>query len=247
MSTFSRTQHAFAGRASNHVKLVASFNDRPNKQCKIDALEMKIRGEILTHLNGGFFNLLLANSAFMDDLIRAKLMDLPVFFEVNGLANQRTNVMQTIHALGNSYNKRKMGFKFRCGGVEAAAFPSPDVIASALLACRRAEIPIKFTAGLHHPIRHFDKTMQIHMNGFINVLVAGVIAYTGRLDEDQLTSVIADEDPQNFRLGETGLSWKDHFVSLEQISDARQNAALTFGSCSFDEPRDDLRKLGWLL
>jgi len=140
-----------------------------------------------------------------------------------------------------------LGLKLRCGGAMAEAIPSPDVISSTLQACRRADIPIKFTAGLHHPIRHFDKTMKATMHGFINILFGGVLAYVKRLDEDQLTAVLAEEDPQSFRLGEAGLSWKDHFVSIEQICEARQNAALTFGSCSFDEPRVDLRKLGWLL
>jgi hypothetical protein len=85
------------------------------------------------------------------------------------------------------------------------------------------------------------------MHGFLNILVAGVLAYSQKQDEDQLSSILADETPEHFQPGETGLRWKDHYVTIEQIIDARKRGVLSFGSCSFDEPRDDLRKLGWLL
>ena len=42
------------------------------------------------------------------------------------------------------------------------------------------------------------------------------------------------------------LRWRSLAASAAEVADARQQAALSFGSCSFDEPRDDLRDLGWL-
>ena len=42
------------------------------------------------------------------------------------------------------------------------------------------------------------------------------------------------------------IAWHDHTLSLAQITDARDHFAVSFGSCSFDEPRDDLRELNLL-
>jgi hypothetical protein len=139
------------------------------------------------------------------------------------------------------------GFKLRCGGLEASAFPSVDQVAFVLRVCRDAGAPLKFTAGLHHPIRRFDAGVQTHMHGFINVFVAGVLAHARRLNEDWLRAVIADEDPTHFVFAEDGVGWKDLLgASADEIAAARRDFVTSFGSCSFDEPRDDLRALGWL-
>ena len=136
-------------------------------------------------------------------------------------------------------------FKLRCAGLEASAFPSPEQVAFVIAACRNAGVALKFTAGLHHPIRHFNAEAQTKMHGFINLFVAGALAHARRLTEQQIQPIIEDEDAQHFHFDDSGLRWKDWSTNLEEIGAARTRV-LSFGSCSFDEPRDDLRKLGWL-
>src|SRR5919109_3534334 len=47
------------------------------------------------------------------------------------------------------------GYKLRTGGMTADAFPSSVQISRAILASTKHHVPIKFTAGLHQPIRQF--------------------------------------------------------------------------------------------
>ncbi|MBE0681463.1 MAG: hypothetical protein IH589_06080, partial [Anaerolineales bacterium] len=54
-----------------------------------------------------------------------------------------------------------------------------------------------------------------------------------------------DEDAASFVVDETGFSWKNLRVTNSEILNARIYMT-SFGSCSFDEPRDDLRKIGIL-
>ena len=115
--------------------------------------------------------------------------DWKVFYE--GAVND--NVLQFL-------SERRSGFKLRCGGLDASAFPTVDHAAFVLRACRDAGVPLKFTAGLHHPIRRFDAGLQTHVHGFVNVFTAGVLAHARWLDEEVLRAVIADEDPAAFRL-----------------------------------------------
>ena len=140
---------------------------------------------------------------------------------------------------------RQFGFKLRTGGVEASAFPPAEQIAFAITACRDARVPIKFTAGLHHPIRHMNATINGKMHGFINVFVAGVLAHVHRLNEAKLIPILNDEKSENFRFDKDGLRYNDLRVSVDHIESARRQL-ISFGSCSFDEPREDLRRLGWL-
>ena len=138
------------------------------------------------------------------------------------------------------------GFKLRTGGVEAAAFPPVERIARCIIDCRAQRLPIKFTAGLHHPIRHFNSSVNTKMHGFINVFVAGVLAHALQLAEEQLIPILNDEDPASFRFDDDGLHYKEYRATTRQIEDARRQLVISFGSCSFDEPREDLRSLGWL-
>jgi hypothetical protein len=138
------------------------------------------------------------------------------------------------------------GFKFRCGSVQPEAFPPVERLAAVIVGCSEDELPLKFTAGLHHPIRRFDPGLRVTMHGFINVFGAAVLAHTRDLYEEQIQPILKDEDAHDFVFDDAGFRWKDYRVSTEEITAARR-WVVSFGSCSFEEPVHDLRALGWLI
>jgi hypothetical protein len=141
---------------------------------------------------------------------------------------------------------RPAGYKMRTGGLEAAAFPSADQIALAVAQCAAERVPFKATAGLHHPFPRHDAGVGARMHGFVNLFTAGVLAYHRLIGPEAARDVLLDESPANFRFGDAGLRWGRFAADTHQIVQARAEGALSFGSCSFDEPRDDLRALGWM-
>ena len=66
------------------------------------------------------------------------------------------------------------------------------------------------------------------------------------VDAKQVQAILEDEDPASFSFDDGGLRWRSLSVTMEQVEAARREFAISFGSCSFDEPRDDLRALGWM-
>ncbi len=134
------------------------------------------------------------------------------------------------------------GFKLRTGGVTPEAFPSGAQVAKALVAAVRHRVPIKFTAGLHHPVRLFHESVGVKMHGFLNVLGAGVLAAEYRWSEKQTQEMLADEKPESFLFEEDEFRWGEWKISTAKIT-ARRQLVTSLGSCSFDEPRDDLRAL----
>lgn len=136
----------------------------------------------------------------------------------------------------------RLGFKLRTGGVTPDAFPSSEAIAAALHAAGRHGVPIKFTAGLHHPVRLFHDSVQTKMHGFVNVLGAGVLALEHGWPERQIAEVLEDEDAESFVFSDETFSWREWTIATTQVS-ARRQLVTSFGSCSFDEPREDLRAL----
>jgi hypothetical protein len=134
------------------------------------------------------------------------------------------------------------GFKLRTGGVTADAFPSGAQIARALVAAAEHGVPIKFTAGLHHPVRKFYESVGTKMHGFLNVLGAGVLAAEHGWNETQTAEMLADENAASFRFDDETFRWREWKISTMQIAKWRRRVT-SLGSCSFDEPRDDLRAL----
>ena len=138
---------------------------------------------------------------------------------------------------------RRVGYKIRSGGLEPAAFPTSQDIATTVLACRDAGVPFKATAGLHHPIRHWNEEIGVRMHGFINVFGGAVLAVEHELDARELARILDDENPRSWRFKDGALQWRDLAATAETVRQTRRELAISFGSCSFDEPRDDLRAL----
>lgn len=138
-----------------------------------------------------------------------------------------------------------VGLKLRTGGVTAEAFPPTEVIAGVIAICRDARVSLKFTAGLHHPIRAHHPSVGTKMHGFINVLAGGVLAHVHGMDEHGVRLILETESPEDFGFDDYQLRWRTLRASVQRIEQVRRTGLISFGSCSFDEPRDDLRALGW--
>jgi len=170
------------------------------------------------------------------------------FYEVSpndNWINQMNEVVSIISQF-NAEHDAGVGFKLRCGGVEASMFPPAENIAQTILACRDASVSMKFTAGLHHPVRHYSKSVKTRMYGFFNIFIGGMIAHKFNLEIDPLTTILMDENPENFTFDDNGLYLKTYSISNLEIQNYRQKAFISYGSCSFSEPREDLQQLGLL-
>jgi hypothetical protein len=137
---------------------------------------------------------------------------------------------------------RRIGIKLRCGGTVAAAFPSVEQVAAVIAACARAGVAFKATAGLHHPVRSYRPEVETKMHGFLNVFGAALLACEHHLDETQIARILEEEDPAAFTFNQDGFRWRDRSLPTARIRELRERVT-SFGSCSFDEPCQDLRDL----
>lgn len=149
-------------------------------------------------------------------------------------------------AMHNARHGAQAGFKLRCGGESPETIPTPTQVARALLLCRDAGVPMKFTAGLHHPVRHFDATVGATMHGFFNVFIGGMLAHAHGLGPETLVAILEEQDAAGFQFDEEAIAWHSLRIDISTINNLRENQLLSYGSCSFAEPRDDLQSLGLL-
>ena len=143
--------------------------------------------------------------------------------------------------------------KIRCGGVTPDLYPSTGDIARFMHACSSADVAFKATAGLHHPIRaehaltYEPDSPRGVMHGFVNVFVAGAFVRTIKgFDLETTIAVLEETDASNFVFTDDSVSWKDVSLPVAAFAQVRESFATSYGSCSFDEPRADLKALGLL-
>lgn len=142
--------------------------------------------------------------------------------------------------------------KIRTGGITPDAIPASADVARFIRTCLATNVPFKATAGLHHPLRcvrpltYEPGSVESKMHGFLNVfLAAGFIreGLTGALAQE----VLEEESAGAFKFEYNGIWWRqEHFLGVPQLQRLREKHAISFGSCSFTEPTEELRELGIL-
>jgi hypothetical protein len=138
--------------------------------------------------------------------------------------------------------------KVRTGGVTPDAFPSTIDLLRFLQCCARAGVPFKATAGLHHPLRAEYRLTYAPdspcgtMFGFLNLFVTVAFLRAG-MNENEAGRVLEEGSPEAFQADHSGISWRNHRLDLESLSAVREDGIISFGSCSFTEPIQDLESL----
>jgi hypothetical protein len=201
---------------------VTAFNQRNEGSAIIDAVEVKVATE--------------TEIARLSEFLPSNLT---CYCEI-----PMTDPAQLMSAVRQS----GMRAKIRTGGLTADAFPAPEFIVAFLHACAVQKLPFKATAGLHHPLRS-DHPLTYEpgadrgtMHGFLNFFLAATLAFTGESSE-RITQMLLSTNRDEFTFGELSVTWRDRSLSLRQISQARADFAISFGSCSFEEPISDLLDL----
>lgn len=210
---------------SGTLKEIEQFNKRFNERAVIDTLEIKV------------------NHSTEITLFTKQIPDnLTAYFEI-----PLARLSEFITPLALTRSRAKI----RTGGVTQDAFPPSDEIVKFLRICAAANVPFKATAGLHHPLRcqkplTYEKNAPSGlMHGFLNVFLTAAFMRQN-LNQPFVHELMADGNAENFSFEDSSVSWKKHEIETYGLSLTRKRGAVSFGSCSFLEPIEDLRKIGVL-
>ena len=210
-----------SGNPSSDLKAIEKLSKV--RKVRVDAIEMKIAGE---------------ND--VSTVLAKAPKDLVVYCE----AANDADVEKTIEAIG----KAKRRAKVRTGGVTPDAIPSSEQLAEFMIACRKHQVPFKATAGLHHPLRSVHRLTYEEdspvgtMHGFLNVFLAASWIYDG-LELQDAVELLEERSEASFLFADDEVRWQSKLLPIASIIKARKHFAISFGSCSFEEPVDDLKSL----
>lgn len=138
--------------------------------------------------------------------------------------------------------------KIRTGGTTNDSFPDTNAVAGFLACCAEHDTRFKATAGLHHPLcgtyplTYEPGAPRGRMFGFLNLMVAAAMTRAGAAKGTIVEALQADKGG-DFHFGDDSLRWRDVVLTRQELVESHATFALSFGSCSFEEPISDLRCL----
>lgn len=138
--------------------------------------------------------------------------------------------------------------KVRTGGVRPELFPRPEALLRFLRGCAEADLPFKATAGLHHPITgrypltYEADSARATMYGYLDLLFAAALILRGAPD-NLVLEALRESNIASFHLGEEAAAWREQRLTLDEVRRVRERSLVSFGSCSFREPLDELAPL----
>ena len=209
------------------VKRLNAFSERNSGRFVVDSLEVK------------------ANSVSkIENTVDALPDGITAFFEV-GLGSNFAELIATL-----AIDRQQA--KIRTGGVTPDEFPRSRDIIRFVRTCLAGNIPFKATAGLHHPIRCYRPLTYAEngpsgtMHGFLNLFLMTGFARES-YKPDVLEELMEEEFSEVFHFDDQGITWRgENTLSVWQIERLRRLGFQSFGSCSFEEPIEDLKALGLL-
>jgi hypothetical protein len=242
----------FLARLTEDLAAMQTLDELCGPRLRVVAWECRLPDELLEEIDATAITQLVDKTArhIADGAPNA----LTPYLELSFSGDWRTNVPEVIAGIA-AHNRAHaevkgrcapFGVKLRTGGIEASMFPSVDQVTHTIQACKAERVAFKATAGLHHPVRRFDESVQAKMHGFFNVFGAAVLTHAQDLDTSTVACIVEDEDPKHFRRDDNAFSWQHLAATADEVTAARKDLAHSFGSCSFDEPIDDLRALGMI-
>jgi hypothetical protein len=203
---------------------IAKFNESNAEKFIVEMLELKV------------------NSA--DEIHHASKLiprNLTTYFEIP-LQEIMTDLMI---ALAMTKNRAKI----RTGGITKEAFPNSPEIVKFMRVCIAANVPFKATAGLHHPLKctkplTYEQNAPVGtMHGFLNLFLSACFLRQD-LNNSFVHNLINETDAGKLEFADEGVLWKEHAVLNQTIETVRTKNAISFGSCSFLEPIEDLQNAG---
>jgi hypothetical protein len=229
-----RGDEDFVDLVLTDVETIGQFCGRLGRDSAVDSLEVPLPNDFNVQ---GLNNSL---SCLKNEMLAEGLL---AFLEVPFQPSWRSRIDHLSRLLGELQAGSAIGLKLRCGGLTPEAFPTEEDVAHFILACRDAAIPWKATAGLHHPRRSWDPALKVWHHGFLNVFAAGMLALEHPLTLADVQEILTDREAKHLHFGEQGFAWKDWNCPTERIVE-RRKVCVSFGSCSFEEPCQDLLALG---
>jgi hypothetical protein len=208
------------------IEKINNFQQNQKNLILIQSLETKITDNFL----------------LLDNNTKDKLSYLGTNFSVSlepDLSNQnwQNRLENSINFI--SLNKSNLLLKIRGTGPTKI---ENNKIAKVIKFASNANINLKATGGLHHPI--IEKKLYENNLGFLNLSLAIFFAKTfpDQISEEFIFELLENDNCSSFDFS-NGIAYKHLNISLSEVQSIKSTYIFSIGSCSINEPDDDINRL----
>ena len=214
-------------------------------------MELKFPAESIIKQNPE--QLLKALESVVGSAAESGLLPHRVFFELPSAADDLELVKKVIKVIAvhnKSILKRKIdnylfsALKINCGPKENGEIPDAEYLAEIMLYARDANVAVKFSGDSNSTFPKMDSKSNKKRHGFLNVLLAGMLAYTQDLNVEETVEVLEEKNPNNFRFNENYVSWKELATPAMETKMLRMLSITSFDSTHLTTPLAGLKELG---
>jgi len=223
------------------VRLLDEFARYGHANTTLEAFETRLSGQTLDEWEAD--DVVEGLNVLATTLVERHFGALRVFLEPPAVGEPKTVTRRTIEILGRHNVGRgepaptRIGLKLPISDSQTPSALSAEDLASAMIACRDASVPLKLAGELHHALPAANEY------GVLNVLAAGVIAASCEVAESELAALLRTDDPGAFTFDEEGLAWGRLRASISEIETARRELMVCVATGRFEELVADLKAL----
>ncbi|MCG8374065.1 MAG: hypothetical protein MI700_11045 [Balneolales bacterium] len=236
--------HEFKNTILNIEKDILSAHSGFPGEVRTNVLELALPTISVESLNPE--ELVKAIEAVVTTSADSRLLPHRVYFEIPGQdieVETAKKIIKVIAVHNKSVLKRKIdNYLFSGLKINCTPPPSTEFLAEVMLYARDANVAIKF-AG--HNIRSFstyDYTSNERVFGFINIFMAGLLAYTQDLTVQETVEVLTENNPSNFIFKDAFIAWRELAAPMLEIKMLRMLSITSFNLTDFESPLHGLKE-----
>ncbi len=238
------TLHEFKNTVLNIEKDILSAHSGFPGEVRTNILELTLPRVSVENFNAE--ELVKAIEAVVTTSADSRLLPHRVYFEIPGdniEIETAKKIIKVIAVHNKSVLKRKIdNYLFSGLKINCTPAPTPQFLAEVLLYARDANVAIKFAGHNISSFPSYDYDTNSRVFGLVNIMMAGILAYTQDLTVEETVEVLEEKNSSNFVFKDGYLAWRELAAPMMEIKMLRMLSITSFNLTDFDQPLDGLKQ-----
>jgi len=239
-----KTLHEFKNTVLNIEKDILSVHSSFPGEVRTNILELTLPTVSVENFKAD--ELVKAIEAVVTTSADSRLLPHRVFFEIPGddiEIEVAKKIIKVIAVHNKSVLKRKIdNYLFSGLKINCTPAPTANFLAEVMLYARDANVAIKFAGHNINSFPSFDYETNSRVFGLINILMAGILAYTQDLTVEETIEVLEEKNSSNFIFKEGYIAWRELAAPLMEIKMLRMLSITSINLTDFELPLEGLKK-----
>jgi hypothetical protein len=238
------TLHEFKNTVLNIEKDILSAHSGFPGEVRTNILELTLPKVSVDNFNAE--ELVKAIEAVVTTSADSRLLPHRVYFEIPGQDIEielAKKIIKVIAVHNKSVLKRKIdNYLFSGLKVNCTPAPTPEFLAEVMLYARDANVALKFAGHNIHSFPSFDYTTNSKVFGLVNILMAGLLAYTQDLTVEETIQVLEEKNSSNFIFKDGYIAWRELAAPMMEIKMLRMLSITSINLTDFETPLAGLKE-----